>query len=352
MVTVSSTLVRALRHAGTVTLLALLATTVAAVAQDAPPPDGGLFVVEGEADSDADLNSLLTSEDADQQSLGDGPQIEIDATGVGWAYSPYPLYVLTGSTRPWRMRLNAEPMLMVDNPENEVELTEVEARDALAPTPWTSVDGTPLWQNLSGNPEQYLALEFRVNVGHHHAPGHYVSHMVIEWFMPAVEEEGLPASSGTIPMELHLDVPELINVSLDGDTLNIPTIARDEGWAYSDSEVTMTVGCIQDFDLHIDSAPDLTLGDAEIPTALRLRQISGDGPEWDYWGDLGGTAHGQSSDPWTAAESTGSPWPGNVGAGGGAGETTIGISAAAWRNSYEDAPGDYATSVVITVSLP
>lgn len=332
--------------AGSIVLLAMIAPH-AAFAQDGP--HDGMFAIQAEGDEDPHM--LLLEAEADGGTvMSTGPQIELYADGPGWVYSPFPLYVVTGSTRPWRMALSAAPMVIQDGGDEQVSLDDVEARDALAPTEWTRASGTPLWQNLTGNPEQYLALEFRVNVRHDHKPGHYVSQMTLDWVMPPAD--GLPASSGSIPMQLHLHVPEMLGVSLDGDSLTIPTIARDEGWAYSDGEITMTVQSIQDFDIHIASAPDLSLGDIKMPTALRLRHISGGGPDWDYWGDLGGSPHGQAEPPWSVAESTGSPWPGNVGAGGGSGETAIGISAAAWRDAYQNAPGDYTTSVVITISLP
>jgi len=163
----------------------------------------------------------------------------------------------------------------------------------------------------------------------------------------------LPPASGTIPLELHLTVPEMFSASIENNSLTIPTDTRDCGWAYSEGEATLRVAGNCAFDLRIDSGPDLAQTGGAMPTALRLRQTEGGGPDFDVWGDLGGTEHGQADPPWAVAESAGSPWPGSVIGGVGApGSTAIGISAAAWRGGYSDPHGDYTTSVVITVSLP
>jgi hypothetical protein len=323
-------------------------TATAAHAQ-APAPE--LNFVVAETEGEARENTMQTP--MQMQPLGTdptGPQLYFTATGPGYVYTASDLFVLTGSTRPWAIQARGGA-LQHDNGSAKVTLSNVEVRDAASDVDWLSLDGTPMWQNPDGNPEQYVQLEFRINVSYAHVAGHYQGDVVLEWGMPPMN--GMPATGGTIPVTLHLDVPEMLSASLEGNSLTIPTDTRDAGWARSDSEVTLEVNSNGLFDLRMDAGPDLANGDASMPTALRVRQIAGDGEAWDVWGDLGDSAHGQSEPPWTVSEAAGSPWPGTVVSGVGApGITAVGISAAAWRSGYDDPKGQYTSSIVITVSLP
>ena len=341
---------RALRGAWTLTLLVIVASATVAFAQEMPPPSpDGMFAVEGEKGTDPRV--LLSEAQQDELVMTAGPQIQVVAEGPGWAYSTFPLYVVTGSTRPWRMVLDAGPMLLDGGGGEQISLTDVEARDGLTPTTWASLDGTALWQNLSGNPEQYLALEFRINVRPDHTAGHYVSQMTLNWVMPP--SDGLPPATGTIPMELHLDVPEMFSVTTDVSSLTFPEDSgAAEGWIYSDTG-HLNISTNLDYQVSLTVGEDLTGPDSyQIPTAMMLTNTTPAAPEWAAWGYLGDDAETLSTAPWAGDPDPDSPWPGTVGAvQQGLGDNTWDIDFGAWREGLNDPQGDYSTTIVITVAL-
>ena len=334
-------------------LLLIIASTVCAQTEPVP---GGLFAIEGEAGSDP---FALVDPAAPPPVVGAGPKLWYDATGPGWVYSYNTVFVLTGSDRPWVLQMSALPMLKEDGtPDERIELTDIEARDAVAPTAWATIDGNPRWSNLAGNPDQYLELEFRINVRPEHVAGHYICHVTLQWAMPPVG--ALPPASGTIPLELHLDVPEMMSVEMVDQILDFgETDGNESGWIYTD-EGLLRITSNVDFSMSISGGDLVTRCEGDetlehrIQTALRLRAPLASGADWQTWGDLGGDASGAPTSPWDIDPDDGSPWPGDVMSPAAviqtAGNNLIGITGAAWRQASGDVAGEYGTTVTITVA--
>ncbi len=348
---------RMICHAGAAKLGLLLLIITSSVCAGAEPVPGGMFAIQGETGADP---VALLDPSTPPPAVGAGPHLNYVATGPGWVYSYNSAFVLTGSDRPWFLRVMAGPMELEGGTGELIELVDIEARDAVAPTEWRAIDGMPTWQNETGNPAMYIELQFRINVRPEHVAGHYISHVTLQWAMPPVGV--IPAASGTIPLELHLDVPQMMSVEMVDQILDFgETDGNESGWIYTD-EGLLRITSNVDFSMSISGddlvtrcQDDETL-EHRIQTALRLRAPLASGADWETWGDLGGDASGAPTSPWEFDPDDGSPWPGDLMSPAAVidtppdGTSLIGITGAAWRQASGDVAGEYGTTVTITVA--
>ncbi len=326
-------------------------------AVELPPPEQGgpqpgVDIVVGDAGAQpADIGEVLAL--GAPGVVGAGPQITFQATEPGWVHGQQAVFVITGSPRPWMMSITGTAMaLEAGSPDQYIPQTRIEVHDAKKPTDWATLSGgSELW-NLAGEKDMWMQIEFRILVEAGDAAGHYKGDVFLEWTL--LPEGGQLATTGSIPLELHLDIPQFFEVSFDFTELNFGTLSADfQGWAYSDTEGTLFVRSNRDFQISINPGPDLTgPDDHELETALCFRQPTGSGAHWMTWGDLGADPNGQSP-PWGGAPDPGSPWPGALsGLIYTQGDNYIGVSAAAYRQGVRDPAGDYNSIITITVSVP
>ncbi|MGI5819714.1 MAG: hypothetical protein ACOX9R_16645 [Armatimonadota bacterium] len=333
-----------------VTICALLITALACAHASAqmPAPEPTLLAIEAESHDEV-FEAIPQLMEADEPLLT-GPQLYFTATDVGWVYNPSHIFVLTGSTRPWRVFVAGDP-LVHDDGNASVPRANVEVRDLAAGGPWQSLDGTPMFQNLSGNPDQYIELEFRILVEYGHIAGHYQGDVTLSWAMPA--SGGLPATSGVIPLTLHLDVPEFFSVSTDVTQLRFPEESgASEGWIYSETG-HLYITSNRDYQISLSQADDLTgPEDFKLPTAMILTNVTEAAPEWASWGYLGGTAQAVAETPWAGDPDDDSPWPGSIGTVHETyGSNTYEMDFGAFRGGLGDPEGEYSTTIVITVAV-
>ena len=277
-----------------------------------------------------------------------GPVLDFNATTVGWVYS-YPVVVINPELAPWEVTVNAGNFLLSTDPSRVIPRSRIQFR----------VPGQTDWANVPGSvakaaSQSWMQVEFRVEVTYADPPGTYLADAALAWAI----DSAVP-TEGSIPLELHLHIPEFFAVSLEPSTLDFGTTPGDfVGWIYS-NEATLRVLSNVDYQISLSSGADLTgAASYQLPTALRLRLPVGTGATWGTWGDLGGTPHGQATDPWSVPLDGGSPWPGAVGGPAGTGiiptvgDNPIGLTAGAWRSGVVDLAGDYTTALVLTVSQP
>jgi hypothetical protein len=290
--------------------------------------------------------------------LGDDPQPpDVDLTFQGYAgdvISPITVFILNPYQRAWRVAINGFDLVHQDNPDHIVSADQVHFRDVKAPTAWADYGGNIT--NVAAHP--HMKIEMLIALTGTEAPGYYVGDAVLEWMVwPA--PGSIDMLVGTLTLRLHLNIPEMLEVSIDDEEMVFPEHAGDlEGWLLSENRPTLTVRSNRDFNLSISSGDDLTCtteGGAtrSIPFALRMWMPEDTGDTWQTWGDMGDVEHGQVSHPWAQAlQSSASPWPGLVQSVQTAGVNTIGIEGAAWRSGLADPVGDYTSTVVLTISVP
>lgn len=272
---------------------------------------------------------------------GTVPQFAFSADGPGYVYAQSSLFIINLGGKNWHMTAAGVPLLRQGG-AGSIPLTRVEVRDAKEPTPWMALSANPSFNNEKHLP--WVQLQFRIKVEAADALGTYVGQCLLHWWYPTDHQ-------GTIVLELDLNVPQALNISIDGEGLDFGSSAGNKyGWIYS-NESTLHIISNFAFDIAIASGDDLKgPSDRRIDTALRLRNLS-DGDPWITWGDLGGDAHDGGADPWAGTPDTGSPWPGAVGqAAPLAGENRIGLTAAARRSDVRDPAGSYHTTITITVA--
>ena len=328
-------------------------------AVELPPPElggprPGVDIVVGQAGSQPQSVGEVLAMSTGVIETG-GPHITFEATEPGYVYGQQAVFIITGSDQPWRIAVTGTAMALEGgSPDQYIPKTRIEMRDGKKPTGWVSIDGGPMLQNPAGEEDMWMQIEFRIKVEAGDAPGHYPGDVMLEWLLQS-------GAGGQIPLELHLNVAEFFTVTIEPDLVFPDTQGDLAGWIYS-NESTLTVDTNLDFYLAISTGADLVGGNPggqEIETALRVRQPIGDGTLWDTWGDLGGDVSGQTDPDWAEAfppgEDAGAPWPGSVDEAGlitTQGLNEIGLTAGAWRASVEDVPGDYTTTITITVSVP
>ena len=322
-----------------------------------PPPElggprPGVDIIVGPAGTQpANLGDVLAMSAQSLVPTG-GPHTTFEATEPGYVYGQQALFIITGSDRPWRITVTGTAMnLDGGSPDQYIPPSRIEVRDAKKPTAWVSLAGGPELQNLAGEADQWMQIEFRIWVESGDAPGAYQGDVFLEWMLQP--DPGDPAPTGSIPLELHLNVAEFLAVSFDFTELSLGALAGDfQGWAYSD-EGTLLVRSNCGFQISVNPGPDLTGPDGhELETVLRFREPAGTGAHWTTWGDLGGDAHGQSA-PWGTSPDPGSPWPGSLtGLIPTLGDNSIGVTAAAYRQGVRDLAGDYSSTITITISVP
>ncbi|HEY3396174.1 MAG TPA: hypothetical protein VGM19_00795 [Armatimonadota bacterium] len=292
----------------------------------------------------ADVPSVTLSGPA--QGAPSGPRVDIVATAAGWALSPS-LVIINPYAVPWRITVDSAAPQLVGGTAR-IARSRVQSRDVQTGTGWVSLGGTQ--QNQAG--QYWVELQFRANVLLTDPPGDYVAAALISYQL--LDGSG---TKGSLPIQLHIIVPELFSLSLTPPTLDFGLSEGNlEGWIYS-SEANLRVQTNLKFQLTVTTGEDVTLpGVHKIPTCLRLRQPVSTGTLWATWGDLGGDAHGQATPPWLTPRDTGSPWPGSIagiGTGGtvtGTGDNQIGIMGALYRSGVYDDAGTYQGDLKITVS--
>lgn len=288
--------------------------------------------------------------------LGDDPQPpDVDLTfqgHTGDVTSPITVFILNPYQRPWQVNIAGGELVHQENPAHIVEAGQIKYRDVRAPTDWTGYYGDIA--NAAAQP--HMKIEMLIELAGTEAPGYYVGDAVLSWMVWPVE--GMPALVGTLTLRLHLNIPEMLEASLEPKLMTFPEHSGgDEGWIYSENQPTLTVTSNTDFQIAISSAPALTsenTPDYKMPMALRMWMPAGDAtPTWETWGDLGGKPHGQISGPWDPALcNAASPWPGAVQQFTTAGVNEIGLEGAAWRSGLGDVVGKYNTTIVFTLSVP
>lgn len=289
-----------------------------------------------------------------QTAAGPVAKIHFYASEPGYAPGVEPVYTMLPKNQPWRIRVVSGNMVGQDAtnagaiiPPTRMQVHELKS-DPLG-TAWVNCTGTAFMRSLVGDPDGWLYIEFRVLVNWADPPGHYVSNALM-YFQCA-------GFTGQIPLELHLNLTETLQVEIDADLEFPDTEGNFTGWMYTTNEGLLTVRSNVDFNLSVSACTDLTGPGAhlyEIETAFRLRQPADTGALWSTWGDIGGDESGHGTpDQWTGAPDGGSPWPGtvsNVSPVNTVGVNEIGLRGAAWRNGVEDLAGDYSGTLTITVS--
>lgn len=281
------------------------------------------------------------------------------STDVGYAYGVEPVYPMLPTDSPWIITVTTAPLqLEGGTPQQTIPPVRVQVHDLKSDpdgTGWVDCSGQSGVMDYIGDRDGWLYLEFRILVQYVDRPGHYVGSARLEFtvYPPGWDEP----YTGQIPLELHLNVPELFSVQLDPELSFPDTQGNYEGWMYTEKEGRLTVSGNLDFNLQISAGDDLTgpgTRTGQIETALRLRQPWGTGALWSTWGDLGGdlSGHGKPTD-WIGAVDPSAPWPGTVQSPGyvtSQGINEIGLSGAAWRSGVQDLAGDYSGALTITVS--
>jgi hypothetical protein len=287
---------------------------------------------------------------------GDTPPPDVDLTFHGYTgnvISPITIFILNPYERPWQVNITGGDLLHQETLTQSVSSHRVQYRDVKTSTAWTSYLGDI--NNTDAQP--HMKIEMGIELDGTEAPGYYVGDATLEWMIwPAAT--GLPPLFGTLTLRLHLNIPEMLQASLEPKLMTFPEHSGGlEGWVYSENQPTLTVTSNTDFQISISAAPALTSetsDDHKMPMALRMWMPAGDAtPTWETWGDLGGKPHGQIFGPWDPALcNAASPWPGTVQLVSTVGVNKIGLEGAAWRSGFGDIVGQYTTTIVFTLSVP
>jgi hypothetical protein len=282
------------------------------------------------------------------------------ATNVGFVYGVEPVYTMLPKNAPWEIKVITGPLFLDGGapgqsvPPSRVQVHELKSDPA--GTGWVDCSGQGSLYSFSGDPDGWLYLEFRIQVEYTDAPGHYVGDAYMEF---TVYPEGWPEPyTGRIPLEIHLNMVPVLQVSLEPELTFPNTEGNFTGWMYTTNEAKLTVSTNVNFTIAIDTAGDLTgpgTQTHQIETALRIWQPWGTGTLWATWGDVGGDESGHGTpDQWAAIpRDPGSPWPGTVqnpGVIATQGVNEIGLRGAAYRQGVQDLAGDYASPLTITIS--
>jgi len=279
------------------------------------------------------------------------PDLDFHFEGYeGYVICKMPFGIMNPMQRPWQVTLYVDELYHQGDPTNRIPDQSVSYRDIKGADNWTLNGG-----DIGTDEQIQMLLEIRIELLGTEAPGYYVANGVLEWM---VDLGGGNLAEGVFTLQLHLNIPEVLEASLEPKLMTFPEHSGGyEGWVYSENQPTLTVTSNTDFQIAISSAPALTsenTPDYKMPMALRMWMPAGDAtPPWETWGDLGGKPHGQISGPWDPALcNAASPWPGAVQQFTTAGVNEIGLEGAAWRSGLGDVVGKYNTTIVFTLSVP
>lgn len=227
----------------TVAAIVLLGAAVwPAGAVELPPPEQGgprpgVDIVVGPAGSQPQSVGEVLAMGAESIIPAAGPQITFEATEPGWVYGQQAVFVITGSTEPWRIIVTGTAMnLEGGSPGQSIPIARIQVRDGKKPTGWMVLGGE--LQNPAGAEDMWMQIEFRIDVEAGDAAGHYQGDVFLEWQLAS-------GAGGEIPLELHLNIGGVMTFTADYSVIYFHIGRSNPGGGNYEME--------QALDFHLDS---------------------------------------------------------------------------------------------------